>query len=153
VRSPKANLAQRLIIVAALSLANVSVVTNAQTRVRPPHGLTVLLPHLYRPDFTDCMGRAVFLGVGPKGVSILTEPGQRFSDQRLTVIADRIAQIMASRVERIVYVVGDRKVSYGDVTTLIAELQRTTSELNVVLVSQADLIGLRSGLCLGVQIK
>jgi hypothetical protein len=99
------------------------------------------------------MGRAVFLGVGEKGVSILTEPGQRFSDQRPTVIADRTAQIMAPRVERIVYVVGDRKVSYGDVTTLIAELQRTTSELNVVLVSQADLIGLRSGLCLGVQIK
>jgi len=83
----------------------------------------------------------------------LTEPGQRFLDQQITVISDRTAQIMASRAERIIYVVGDRAVRYGDVTTLIAALQRTTKALNVVLVSQADLVGLRSDLCLGVEIN
>jgi hypothetical protein len=60
---------------------------------------------------------------------------------------------MASRAARVVYVLGDRGVSYGDVTRLIAGLQRTTTDLKVVLVSQADLNGLRSGLCLGVEIK
>jgi len=153
VRSTKVDLAQRLTVITTLALAWATGVTHAQTRVRPPQGLTVLFPHLYRPDFTDCMGRAVFLGVGPKGVSILTEPGQRFSDRQVTVISDRIAQVMASRAERIVYVLGDRAVSYGNVTTLIAGLRRKTSDLNVVLVSQADLNGLRSGLCLGVEIK
>jgi biopolymer transport protein ExbD len=129
----------------------VTAVIHAQTE--PPQGTTVFLPRLYRPYATDCMDRSVFLKVGLKGVSILTEPGHRFSDRQLDVISERIAQIMASRWERVVYVLGDRAVTYGDVTMLIASLNRSTTDLNVILVSQADLDGLQSDLCLGVGIS
>jgi hypothetical protein len=148
VRSTKVNPALPLALIATLALAWATAVIHVQPKLGPPQGLNVFLPHLYRPDVTDCMGRSVFLGVGLKGVTILTEPDHRFSDQQVDVISERVAQIMTSRAERVVYVLGDRAVSYGDVTMLIAGLQRSTRDLNVVLVSQADINGLRSGLCL-----
>ena len=120
-------------------------------QAEPLQGTTVFLPHLYRPEATDCMGRSVFLKVGLKGVSILTEPDHHFSDQQNDVISKRISEIMASRSERVVYVLGDQAVTYGDVTMLISSLNRSTTDLNVILVSEADVNGLQAGLCLGVE--
>jgi biopolymer transport protein ExbD len=153
VRSTKVNPALFFALVATLGLAWATSGLHAQPKPGLPQGSTVFLPHLYRPDSTDCMGRSVFVGVGLKGVSVLTEPDHRFSDQQVDIISARIGQIMTPRQERVVYVLGDRDVTYGDVAMLIARLQQSTRDLNVILVSQADMGGLRSGLCLGVRVS
>jgi biopolymer transport protein ExbD len=117
----------------------------------PVQTSTVFLPHLYHPEATDCMGRAIFLRIGPKGTTLLGDP--TYMDQLPAppnLISAQLAQIMATRQERVVYVAGDPLVSYGDVALLIAAIQGSTSYLNVILVSQADLDGLASGMCLGV---
>ena len=99
------------------------------------------------------MGNSVILEVGRGGVSILTELDHRFSDRQVDVVSDHVAQIMASRQERIVYVLGDPAVTYGDVAMLVARLNRSITDLNVVLVSQADVDGVQSGLCLDVRVS
>lgn len=114
---------------------------------RPAQTTTVFLPHLYRPEATDCMGRAIFLDVGMKGTALLSGPPVSPS-----VVSAEVAHIMASRQERVVYVVGERSVSYGDVAALITTLQKSVSSLHIVLVSQADLRGLGSGMCLGITV-
>ena len=115
---------------------------------RPAQTTTVLLPHLYQPEATDCVGRAIFLDVGMKGTALLSDPPVSTS-----VVSAQVAHIMASRYERVVYVVGERSVSYGDVAALITALQKSVSSLNVVLVSQADLRGIESGMCLGITVS
>jgi biopolymer transport protein ExbD len=117
----------------------------------PAQTSTVLLPHLYHPEATDCMGRAIFLRIGRQGTTLLGDPtytGQLPAPPN--VISAQVAQIMATRQERVVYVAGDPLVSYGEVAVLVAAIQGSTSYLNVILVSQADLDGLASGMCLGV---
>jgi hypothetical protein len=39
---------------------------------RPAQTTTVLLPHLYQPEATDCMGRAIFLDVSTNGIALLS---------------------------------------------------------------------------------
>jgi len=123
-----------------------------QQATGPARTSTVLLPHLYHPEATDCMGRSIFLRIGPKGTTLLGDP--TYTDQLPAppnVISAQVAQIMATRQERVVYVEGDPLVSYGDVAVLISAIQGSTNDLNVILISQADLSGLASGMCLGVR--
>ncbi len=57
---------------------------------------------------------------------------------------------MSTRAERVIYVSGDPSVSYGDVTTLIAAIQQT-ADLRVMLVNQADIDNLSTGMCIGIR--
>ena len=135
-----------LVTTAALSWAAKAI--RVQTIEASPLMSNVLLPHLFHPDFTDCMGNAIFLEVGGGGISLSPDPNNKYSDRQTNVISERVAQIMASRQERVVYVLGDQAASYGDVAGLVLSLHKLTKDLNIVLVSQADIEGLRSGLCL-----
>jgi biopolymer transport protein ExbD len=122
-----------------------------QQATRPARTSTVLLSQHHHEETTDCMGRAIFLRIGPKGTTLLGDP--TYTDPLpapANIISAQVAQIMATRQERVVYVAGDPLVSYGDVAVLIAAIQGSTSYLNVIFMSQADFSGLASGMCLGV---
>lgn len=151
--STNTNLSLPFALITTLSLIWATCIIAAEAKQLPLQSLSVLLPYLYQPLATDCMDRAVFLRVGTQGTSFLTYPDSDYTDQSGEVIADRVAQMMSSRWERVVYVTGDRDASYDDVAALIGRLKGATSDLNVVLVSQADLSGLRSGLCLGTRVR
>ena len=79
---------------------------------------------------TDCGGRVEFARLTRDGRMWIND--DEFSADRL---APAIADLMENRAERVVYVVADSDLSYGQFTNFMDKVAGSTADLHVVLVS------------------
>jgi biopolymer transport protein ExbD len=78
----------------------------------------------------DCGGRAEFLRMTKDGKTWINST-EIPADQ----VTARVAALMADRAERVVYVVVDSEVTYGQFAEFVDRISRGTADLHVVRVS------------------
>jgi biopolymer transport protein ExbD len=79
---------------------------------------------------TDCGGRVEFVKLTKDGRTWINDT--EVSSNRL---APTISALMENRAERIVYVVGDSDLSYGQFVEFLGKVKNATTDLHVVVVS------------------
>jgi biopolymer transport protein ExbD len=92
--------------------------------------IPIILIHHHPQEPTDCEGRAVFLR--------LTKDGRTWiNDTELpeSQLASEVAEVMENRAERVVYVVVDSELPYGQFAQFLDKIAGATTDLHLVVVS------------------
>ena len=102
--------------------------------VQRPRSVGIRIPmirlHRNPLESTDCGGRAEFIRLTKDGRTWINEievPANR--------IATAVSVLMENRAERVVYVVVDSDLSYGQFAEFLGKIKDATTDLHVVVIS------------------
>jgi len=102
--------------------------------VQRPQSVGFLIPMIrlhHNPlEPTDCGGRSEFVRLTKDGRTWINEIEVPSSS-----LAPAVAVLMENRAERVVYVVVDSDLTYGQFTEFVGKIEGATTDLHIVVVS------------------
>lgn len=98
-------------------------------------GVNVLLPSVCTPEQERNEGddRPIWVRLLPKGLNYINQ--EQISRNE---IIPRVAALMATRQERIVYLQGADQMSYGEIAASVGDLHASIEDLNIALVTSSQ---------------
>ncbi len=100
-----------------------------------PTGVNVLLPSVCTPEQerNEGDGRPIWVRLLPKDLTYINQ--EQISRN---IIVPRVAALMATRQERVVYLQGANEISYGETAAIAGDLQASIEDLNIALVTSSQ---------------